>query len=236
VDALESIPDHVVEGGFWIRRRLALSLAHTDNADLGKRMMIDLLAGRSDWYLYSDLANVEIQTGNFEGAMEHLKKALNSNGPLRMKVKAVANMAQLLAQLGQTDQARTHAELAIAIRKEQTWGTDRDLEQLAASLGVALVRETGLVEAELRGFWRDGQHSQSRLDGVVKTVIAGGAAGFIGPVSGGEDLYFRMTDVAGRVLEIGDAVTFAVKPSYDKKKQRDSQMAVEISLAPPETD
>jgi tetratricopeptide (TPR) repeat protein len=236
VKALERIPRYSGSGQLWIQRRLGLSLLEQGDFQHAAALIRRLLAHLDNWFLLDDLAKVEIELGQLAEAREHLRQALGRVGEIRMKVTTLRRMAQVCEKLGDVESACLHSRLAAAIRAEQGWSADPELDALARRLSCEAPppAAAGLI-AEALPLWQSGLPAGAagggRELGVVTSLLPSGKAGFIRPASGGPDLYFRTADVnEERTVLPGAEVTFKVTTGFDHKKQRATLNAVNIVM------
>ncbi|MBM3269819.1 MAG: cold shock domain-containing protein [Candidatus Sericytochromatia bacterium] len=202
------------------------------------------------WYVKADLARIRMRQGDVKGALALACEAALLPGDAKGRIGMFEEMAEMLSTLGSQDGAACHLGLALAIAESEGW--ERRRERCARKLDdLFLVHGETLAESALSidtaaqplgaalnrcgGIWRDQLSTlRPRRAGRIKAWNAEREFGFI-TATDGTDLYFqgRNFRAMGRSPEVGMAVEFEVRSSYDHKKQRDSQVAVDIRPAAP---
>lgn len=210
----------------WVKRRRALALEHLGRPAEAAVILKELRPELNEWWLEGDLARALSASGAEGEAVEACQRALSKPGDLTARWRTVFLLGQLL-EGADAGSARDHYQLARHLRVKRGWPVDRELEARAQCLGISGDPPTSLDYSNLRRTWRAAPDSSS-VSGVVKVVLEGGKSGFITPESG-EDIYFAMPrNESAPAPEEGTHVTFRVVDSFDRKKNRASQRAVDV--------
>jgi len=124
--------------------------------------------------------------------------------------------------------------LVYQLRIENKWKIPPELWTKISELQINVndLPPTRQIYSELEKYWHSIKKTDSpRFRGRIKNILPNGISGFIG----GEnniDYYFRFKDFCGKKSDIavGLSVEFSTEKSYDKKKNRESEMAVDIII------
>ena len=234
--ALEEFPR-----SFFLARLDALAHAEAGDLQYAVEKMRELQRhSRCDWYATAELANLEYRLGNNEEAYRLMCSALNSTRQsAEYKIGYLVNLACIALTLGKMKVASAHVKLARTIRTRNEWSFPSDLLQ-AESRIYELLEQQDLSqlqlpdsENELARFcqkqWLEGSsNTQERVRGVILSPRnPDDVFTFIKPSQGGEKIFVHARNLPRNYHE-GMSVDFAVKPSFDKKRNRESIEAVDV--------
>lgn len=225
----------------FLRRIAALSLAGLgDLAGAISEMRSLLSHPRADWYMYGDLAELEYRAGNLEEAYRLMCEALfTSRQSEEFKLKYFVIMARLALTLGKIDIAAAHIALAKTIRANQGWTIPPELVQVEQDI-LAALKASGQSWPKLpqdskqlgrlcRHHWQEGRDEGVQFyRGTIKPYPEGRPFAHIKRDDGGEDVFVLVRDLPEDCRRPGSRVEFALKRSYDKKKQRESVQATRV--------
>lgn len=226
---------------FFLARYDALAHAAIGNIDHAAEKMRELQRHpRCDWYATAELANLEHQLGNNEEAYRLMCCALNSTRQsAEYKVGYFVTLACIALALGKTLVAAAHLKLARVIRARKQWSFPSELLQAEKLLHEVSAQHDGSDfpipdnENELvrlcRKQWLEGSSNmQERIQGVILSPRnPGDGFTFIKPSHGGEKIFVHARNLPRNYYE-GMTVDFAIKPSFDKKRNRESVEAVDV--------
>lgn len=215
----------------WFARRAARSKIHLGRENEGMTELSALAARKPTAFIYHDIADAEWTRGNLDKAFSACVLALRAKGEIAYKLPALLLMTRILWAQGRHDEARRHLSLYMSYRKSREWRVPGVIMGLASEWGVGDAAEpVGALMRELEATWRNWESSQEeRSCGVVDGLLPHGRAGFIRSIDH-QRYYFDTRDWADRhtTPRKGARVSFAKKPSYDRKRNRSTVVACNI--------
>jgi tetratricopeptide (TPR) repeat protein len=233
---LSDFPD-----GIFLLRTAALALARSGDLVGGTAEMRALLNHRrANWYMKAELAELEYQAGNHQAAYRLICDAVsNARQSDEYKLRYFVTLAQIALALGKLDVAAEHIALAKAIRSSQGWKIPSELVQVERDV-LAALQASNQVWPELPQdpeqlgklclrCWREGAAEGMQFHrGTVKPYPQDRRFAYIKRDDGGEDVYVVVRDLPRNCNQPGSRVEFALKASYDKKKERESVQATNV--------
>lgn len=208
----------------WFARKEAFAHHQLGNTKKAIAILRKLIVRKSDWFLIYDLAKL------IEGSKEKLKllaEAALKPGPAEMKLNLYYSLYELLIEK-EEELAEKHLQLIVAIRNENGWDIPQEI-LLKLPNGVDENAKIGKLLKELRPKWKEFLPQQEILNGHILTVFPNGNAGFI--KSGKESYFFTKSDMKEKEdINKGTKVSFSWKESFDKKKNKVSKQAINISV------
>lgn len=226
---------------FFLKRTAAMARAKSGDVQGGYEALVSLQHHpRADWYIYSDIAELELDRGRNREALQWLVKAMDNRVPLRNKVSVVTLIAQVALSLEMTEMSYDHIQLAISIREREGWpikDKDRQLEQHIVSsmksIGVAAKaeqRDIRKFEQACRNHWDAiTNEGKKKLKGIVKRIPSDKKFTFISTDDLNEDVFVRVEDIPKQCRTEGARVEFYLEESFDKKKNRNSYRASRVT-------
>jgi len=226
---------------FFLARLDALAHAEAGDLQYGVEKMRELQRdSRCPWYATAELANLEHRLENNEKAYRLMCFALNNTyQSVDYKIGYLINLACIALALGKIKVASAHVKLARTIRTRNEWSFPTDLLQ-AESRICELLDQQGLSQLQLpdnenelvrfcQKHWLEGSSNiQDRLQGVILSPRnSDDVFRFIKASQGGEKIFVHARNLPRNYHE-GMTVDFAVKPSFDKKRNRESIEAVDV--------
>jgi len=235
LNGLADFPDE-----FYLARVAALALASSGDVEAGAEELRQLQKHRRcTWYAKAELAKLEHQLGNHQRAYQLICEALSdAHQEDQYKLGHLVTVAQIALDLDKPEIAAEHVALAKAIRSGQDWSIPPKLLQVEKSVSdtfdlknihhPVLPEDVNGLSRLCRKRWREGSSVElTRRRGKVKSISPDRDFTFIAPDGGGEDIYVRVSNLP-RTSGAGSYVDFALKPSVDKKKGKDSFQAVDV--------
>lgn len=230
---LTEFPDEI-----FLRRIIALSLARSGNLESGIAEMRQLLGHpRFDWYMKSELAEMEFQAGNYDEAYRLICEAmLATRQNSEYKLKYFVTLAKIALALNKTEVAAAHITLAEEVRKSQGWKipsdltqTKREILQACAPKWPDLPKDVVKLEQLCRRYWQAGRDEGLEFySGTVLPYPEGRAFTYIKRDDGGGDVFVLVRDLPPESQHPGSRVKFALAKSFDRKKQRESVQAIRV--------
>ena len=233
---LIEFPDEI-----FLRRTAALSLARSGNLPDGIAEMRAILTHRrAAWYMKAELSELEYQAGNYSEAYRLICDALStSRQSEEYKLGYFVTLARIALSLGKLETAAEHTMLAKVIRSRKGWKIPSDLVKIEKDILAALQasnkewpelpQDTQQLGKLCRRRWQSGKDDGVQFyRGTVKPYPKGRYFAFIRRDDGGEDVYVAVRDLPGNCNQPGSRVKFALRMSYDKKKERETVRATNI--------
>jgi len=213
----------------WILLRLAKAALELNNVAKAKEFASHRSVNPHSPYWKSITARIQQGQGDSASAIESLKSLIGSQRDLSYQVKNLAQLAVLMAEVDVTI-ADSLTKLEAAIRVKNSWSIRGDLKE---RLNKVTTPDSNLWDEQRLRAWMTARSSVStgpRLTGVVVRHLDNGFSGFIRKDQGGEIYYARSKGSNEALHPVGTRVSFLVQPSFDRKKNRDSERAVDIRM------
>lgn len=188
-------------------------------------------APNTDWWLLSEYGEILLNRGEHEKALGLFLKASAIMPKLNMKVTLIKNLGLAYKQLKEYDKSYNHFMLTKLIREKYQWRISNELNREIEEMQKHLTKteECGDFDyyfKECKMDWK-GPEKTGNLSGTVN----------LGPkeknfcfIKSNKAHYFCLKMDLPAGIEDGQKVIFDLVPSYDKKKKRESQKAVNIVL------
>ena len=220
------------DNDIWFSRRVARANINLGRVHEGISELERLATRKPASFIYSDIAEAYWRVQEHGRAFENCVRALQCPGEIGYKLAAIVLLARLLWCDGKGDDARRHLQFLIAYRRESGWRIGADVNELVINWGVQVAQsDTKTMLRELKAQWRQWSSPAGvRRSGVIQTLFPHGRAGFI--LAGDQQrFYFDVRDWkdSRRKLLTGSRVSFLTKPRFDRKHQRASVVAADIT-------
>ena len=232
--ALKSIQKYHYDNDLFFKRRIALCKGYLGQKDLAVEDLKNILSRRKEWYIQWEIATFYFELKKYDDALKYAVDAILNFGDLEKKWELVFLLGKILSAQVKTEDARKHVLFAYQIRTEKKWKIPQELqaeiEKLQIDTSGPLSCEQ--MHKELKGYWRSIKRTDSpKLRGKIKKILQNNIAGFICGENG-KDYYFKFKDlhVKKEDIEIGLPVEFLAEKSYDKKKERESEQAIDVHI------
>lgn len=237
-DGLRSFP-----GELFLNRTIALARFRSGDAKAGAETMRQLLQHpRRDWYILSELAEMEMSLDNDQEAYRLFCQALLTKQDNQFKVKNLELFADLSIKMEKLDQAWLALNLARAVRTEASWSIPASLTMLeekcrkASQTAGKRQPEEPMKQSDLaracEKVWREGAaEGLERHQGKLVQLRPDRKYAFIQPINGGESPIVFLRDLPRDCMVEGTLVEYSLEKSFDVKKNRDSFKAVHINKA-----
>ncbi|MEK4229256.1 DUF7017 domain-containing protein [Solibacillus sp. FSL H8-0538] len=215
----------------WCQRRKAKALEQLGRIDEAEKVLWALLKKFQHSSIYYDVMCVQMQRGQSVQALASAAEGLlTKDGKYEHKVKIIKDCARLLYEAGMVQDSYAHYVLLQKVRARNDWRADPEVEEQILRLAAQDAGCRPYTNKELQQLWADWQMMQyEEVDGIVKTILPNGQAGFISDKAG-SDYYFNIKNSKCSMAElpIEQHVRFRKKPSFDRAKNRDSMEAIAI--------
>lgn len=226
---------------FFLKRLAALALSKTDiSAGLSELRSI-LNHPRSGWYLKSDIAELSYEDSHTEEAYKLVCESLiDSRQGNEYKLSSFLLLTKLAIELKEWRVAFFHILLSRAVRNQEGWKSDPELEALDVRLRRSMAEnnivvsdiptETKMLEKLCKQFWLDGvTKGMNFMNGVVKPYPPDKHFTFINTDQKHDDVFVWVRDLPQKCKNAGARVRFTLKKSFDKKKNKETLIAAYIS-------
>ncbi len=232
-EALNSIKKFHYSNEIWFKRRLAVSLSMTGYDQKALEILHSILKFKREWFLYYDIAKVFYIKKEYAKSLKYAVKSALSGGKNEYKWELFFLMAIIYNETNEMNLAKRHSEFAYNLRKENDWSIPDELEQFIESIGGEPDKEknTKILYKDLYEHWSNSLlELEGCINGTIKTILQNGYAGFITDNDKNIDYYFNIKDcqMNKRTVKPGLKVSFSLADSFDKKKQKESKIAVDI--------
>ena len=224
----------------FLARTAALALSRMGDIDGAANELYALLSHpRADWYVKSDLAELEFARGDSAEAYRLMCDAASNSNDDEYKLKIFVTLGQIALSLGRNDVAAEHVELAKAVRNKNNWSIPAELLQLE-KVTKELLAESGQTWPDLpddanalskicHQRWREGKlEGQEFIKGTLGPIRPDKPFSFIRRDDGGENVFVIIRDIPRRCAQEGARLEFTLKKSFDKKKNRESVQAANV--------
>ncbi len=225
----------------FLSRNAALALASMGNILGGANELRPLLHHpRADAYIKADLGELEFQLGNLDEAHRLLCEAvLNPQGD-QYKLGYFLTMAEISLALKNPVAAAESLALAKAVRQKEEWSIPTRLTQLEQQTRDALITQ-GQSWPELpqdikslsqlcAEHWKTkANEGLKRVTGRVGRLFPDKKHTFLRRDDGEKPVFVLLRDLPKDCAE-GDKVEFALKPSFDRKKNEESFRAADVRI------
>ena len=231
-EALSSFSEGDFINSVWIKRRLSLCKWKMGNREEALEELKGFLNFKKEWFIQHEVAEILYELGKFDDALEYAVDGMLNYGELEKKWKLFFLGGLILKELGKKDFAGKHFLFAFKIREEKGWKIPEKMEKVIYELKVDTGDACSLKELykDLRKYWNGLRFSDKCLfKGYVKRILSAGKSGFI-MGDNGKDYYFKVSSFRGEKNKLveGVRVKFFVVKSFDRKKKKESEEAVNI--------
>ncbi|MGZ0086853.1 tetratricopeptide repeat protein [Caldibacillus thermoamylovorans] len=193
-----------------------------------------------DWWLLYEYARLVKSSGKNEQALKLMFRAAMSVGKIENKVKLFRDIGLLCREMGCKEEAYYHLLLSKLIRQEKGWDIKENeaiaFQEVASEVSVVTPIESVRDAFDhCRKYWsNEGRKNKSNKRKIRrslkgKVVLQNRNAPFCFIKVGNESFFCFTSDIPGELFP-GMEVQFDAVPSFDKKKNRESWKAVNISI------
>ena len=234
-EALEKLDKFHYDNDVWFQRKMVQCHLHTGDIEAAEAGMNAVLAKKKDWFLYFEAAEICLQSGKKEEAVQHSLQAILAWGDMDKKVRLLNFIAEKFAEeLPEISALCTRLEYKI--RTENGWRTgDALLARLQRIEGAEATSDSvGSLAASLKKQVQFRmENTTAYLIGKLKSMLNTGLGGFI-ETAEGATYFFKTSDYRGRKEELnpGTSLRFQASKGFDRKKNRESDIALKVSQNP----
>lgn len=225
-EALEDLSTFVNSSDVWYNWRIAKSLKELSQNEEAITYLKEVSKAKRDWFVKKELAENYWLIGDIENASAYAGEAVLTKDPASIKVNLYYLIYQILKD-DNPDLAQKHAELFVALKSESDSRIPDEIEDLMIDSDEL---DKDALEDEIRDYWQNAKYDGQELQyGTVHTIFDHGGAGFI-MSDDNERLFFNMFEFKGdkSLVREGMYVSFYTEKSFDKSKNQESTIAVNI--------
>ncbi|NUN09197.1 MAG: hypothetical protein HUU54_08480 [Ignavibacteriaceae bacterium] len=231
--ALEFLPDDV-----WLTRRRAICLDHLGQNEESLKLLTSIASRKKEWFIFKDIASIHYEKNDLENALKYCyESSLHAiRNPKQENLWELYFMiAQIHKRNNNSDKAKKYCLLSGLLRTEHEWKIPPKLQELALELKVNFdqTQNSVVLIKELSKDWAENKYSGKEIkSGIIKTIMPSGKSGFISTGTQ-PDYFFRMSEFKGNKKYCVEKtkVTFYLEKSFDKKKNKETEIAVNINVA-----
>ncbi len=230
-EAISILPKLHNDNEIWFKRRIAISKHKLGDNAGAINALKELLRYKSDWFLHSDISEIYLKMEDNENAIKYGINALLKYGDEDKKVKLFWNLGIAYENMGDIDKSHSFKDYSIKIRIAKDW-KQRDRGDYYNSrkqvIDNILIEQLGknVIEIANNERW-----SKSTIYyGEIAKILSNAKSGFI--ESKRRTYYFKFNEVKGKKsnIRIGQKVQFYAESSFDIKKNKETETAVNIKL------
>lgn len=224
----------------YFDRLKAKAFINLDKLDNAIEVYKTLVIGKPDWWLLHEYGVLLIKHSKIDDGFNYLiQAALAPPMKPELKVTLFSDIGSLLVQMKNLEQAIPHFRLAKAVREEQGWGIG-DLSEKITNLGgdINIGDDIRTLVKKCQTIWQGfipkdsivsvNVNKTRRITGNVTGLIDGRPFCFI-KTQDNHSYFCSTSDLPKGVIQ-NQTVKFDIKPSFDKKKNKETLKAVNIKL------
>jgi tetratricopeptide (TPR) repeat protein len=215
--------------------RRAQALAGMGRREEARKALASLLRTRREWWVQSELAEIEWALGHRKKAIVTASAAIVDTGVDERSARKLLSLACWLCEEGSTRLGTLVGPLIRQIWVDRGWGIKGEMLQQLQSLPKA-AEEVQLVTDAIsrevrRELWSVLDQYDPPLIGVASRLLPNGRALFLKVDGRPNDVYARMPRVP---IQIGQQVSFRLVDSFDFKRNEESQLAIHLKVPGPD--
>lgn len=231
---LEDFPDVI-----WLKRSYALSMGYSGYSEKAIKLLKDLLIQKQDWFMYRDIARIYRKDSNLLEEKNYLIQGcfVSKNIPdPKFRWEMYYDLGCNLIASNELEYGKLHIQLALAVRTEEGWPIPDNLQSIINKYAIEdQFEKTGKqFIKELSFYWKKEKPNpysgQVKKNGEIKAILPNGKSGFITSLDGDYFFRFDKLNFNKSQVKLGLSVSFYTEKTFDKKKDKESLMAVDISI------
>ncbi len=232
--ALSKLDKFHYDNDVWFKMRIARVNAESGDVAQAIQQLETLLSKRREWFLQRDLAEWHLKTGNDDKALKYILDAVLNHGDPDKKISVYKAAVNIFSRLEREDDAKRIVEFIAAVYNDVGKKFDAETAELLQKYDVSQDRNADLKK-EFKALKRRCEEMLAelvpRFSGTIKRINPDGFAGFI-ETGDKKSYFFKLKDVNGKKEDVvpGAEVTFVAEKGFDKKKNKESDVAVKIQL------
>uniref|UniRef100_A0A832CXU2 Tetratricopeptide repeat protein n=1 Tax=Ignavibacterium album TaxID=591197 RepID=A0A832CXU2_9BACT len=229
-NALKSFPDEI-----WFKWHKGSCLRKLKQFNESIKLLEEIKKLKKDWFILKELSAAYYGNKDYENAYKNFIES----AVIQIRIPESQNRwelfyigAMILYKMNNIQVADKHVALCYKLRDENQWKIPDFIQRDINTRKISLTKSSAELFNELKDFWiREQQNFLPKQIGSIKNFIQDGKAGFI-KGDNGKDYYFRVNNFLGNnsSLKLNIKVQFNIQKSFDKKKNREAEEAINIIL------
>lgn len=225
--ALEDLKSFHYDNSLWFKMRIALCHEKLGNLDESESLFQELLstkAGSDKWFLYSDLAEIYFEQGQFEEAWKYAVDAAFYGFDLDKMNNLFYLQAKILFKLGRTEEGKILAQLIAAVLKKEGYKVKQDYDKLFKFYSIDSDGDLDVktIHRTAQKFWIAERYSGKTIQkGTIVFIHRNDKNGKI-KTSDGNTFDFHKRDFQKRLRNLEELkeaeVSFVIMNSFNGKK------------------
>lgn len=155
-EALENLNEFTNDSDVWFKWRIAKSLNEIGDYDEALEYLDEVKQFKNDWFISAEIANNYFEMGELDDSLKYAVNGVLSDGEIDKKVKLYELIGKILDKQGDIEKADKHAYLSYAIRQQNEWNIEDDLENRVKNAGFNLENINYIdIEQQLHEYWEN---------------------------------------------------------------------------------
>lgn len=231
-EALNIFPELHNSNDIWFKRRIAISKYKLGITDEAIGILKELLNHKKDWFIYKDISDIYCSLNDYEQAMNYALDAVLRPGEDDKKINLFWDIGTISSLLNNTSKEEVFKNYSVKLRLINDWKLSAEARQHYENnkdrIDTQSNREMSknILILARKYKWENAE----RHLGVIYNILPNNKAGFIKDEKG--SYYFKLNEVKGRRKEnlCGRKVEFYLEKAFDKKKNKETENAVNINI------
>ncbi|SET45640.1 hypothetical protein SAMN05660297_02451 [Natronincola peptidivorans] len=231
-EALDIFPQLHHSNNIWFKRRIAISKHKLGMTEEAINILKELLKQKKDWFIYKDISEIYYSLENYEESLDYALEAILKPGEDDKKINLYWNVGMIFYRLNDQSNEEVFKTYSVKLRVDNGWKTSAEEKKyyeehrdiIDSQLDKELRKRVMMIAEKHK--WKN----KEKHYGVISKILQDHKAGFITNEKG--SYYFRVTNIQGkkkRDLD-GKKVKFYLEKAFDKKKNRETENAVNITF------
>ena len=180
--ALETLKTFHYGNNIWFERRIIQSKKQLGISVLDLEVELkNLIVKRNEWFLKQELAQIQFEMSKYAEALQNGCEALCDHGELKMKIRLVELVGDILKEMGNFMMAVEHWLLIKEIRTQNQWKASEKNEKLLQEYQ-AEYTPIGFKASlpKLKTFWQSQKAAKKHIKGIIKSILHKNDTGVVG--------------------------------------------------------
>lgn len=231
-ETLNNLDEFNNNNDIWLRRRLAISLSNLEKNEEALDILKEIVYLKNEWFIQKDIGDIYLKKNDYNKALEYYIEAALNRGIPDMKISLFWKIGEVFNKINKKELEEKHKIYTILLRNKNKWSYLKEEEKFfKKSKNTILNFQEKELYFELKKIWENYKwNNKISYNGKVKNILPNNKAGFISSQEG--NFYFKIQEVKNknRDIIVGKSVKFYLEKSFDKKKNKETQIAVNIDI------